>query len=248
MTLQADLKPTPAQPPARKKYVRAVGPRLRILLAVIFALVALLAANSFYLVTITFSEWASGLSYQNYFYQFMFLLHLVLGLLLVLPVIIFGVAHIRNAHNRPNKRAVRVGYALFAVALILLFSGVALTRLDFFAIKNPNVRNAMYWAHIVTPIAAAWLYIIHRLAGPRIKWKIGMRWGAVTAVLVAAMAFFNFQDPRQWAGQVGPKEGEKYFHPSLAKTASGNFIPADTLMMDQYCLKCHLDYYNGWVH
>src|SRR5687767_231728 len=203
MTLESAGKATP-QPPQRKKYVRAVGPRLRVLLGVIFGLVALLSANSLYLVTITFTEWLRGLSYQNYFYQYMFLLHLVLGLLLVLPVIIFGVAHIRNAHNRPNKRAVRVGYALFAVALILLFSGVALTRLDFFAIKNPNVRNAMYWAHIVTPIAAAWLYIIHRLAGPRIKWKIGMRWGAVTAVLVAGMAFFNFQDPRQWAGQVGP--------------------------------------------
>src|SRR5262245_35277703 len=127
--------------PQRKKYVRAVGPRLRVLLGVIFGLVALLSANSIYLVTITFSEWLSGLSYQNYFYQFMFLLHLVLGLLLVLPVIIFGIAHIRNSYNRPNKRAVRVGYALFAVALVLLFSGIALTRLDLgrfrIDIKNP---------------------------------------------------------------------------------------------------------------
>ena len=80
MTSEATAKPAP-QPP-RKKYVRAVGPRLRILLAVIFGLVALLAANSLYLVTITFTEWLRGLSYQNYFYQYMFLLHLVLGLLL----------------------------------------------------------------------------------------------------------------------------------------------------------------------
>src|SRR5687768_17923898 len=163
MTLQADLKPTPAQPPARKKYVRAVGPRLRILLAVIFALVALLAANSFYLVTITFSEWASGLSYQNYFYQFMFLLHLVLGLLLVLPVIIFGVAHIRNAYNRPNKRAVRVGYALFAAALVLLFTGIALPRLDLgrfrIDLRSPGARPAIYWAHVIAPLAVVWVYV-----------------------------------------------------------------------------------------
>src|SRR5688572_1751416 len=253
MTLKDAPKPTtPAQPAPRKKYVRAVGPRLRILLAVIFALVALLAANSFYLVTITFSEWASGLSYQNYFYQFMFLLHLVLGLLLVLPVIIFVVAHIRNAYNRPNKRAVRVGYALFAAALVLLFTGIALTRMDVgrlrIDIKSPTARNAIYWAHVIAPLAVVWLYVIHRLAGPRIKWRIGLKWGAVTACLVAGMAFFNFQDPRQWAGRPGPKEGEKYFHPSLAKTASGNFIPADTLMMDQYCQKCHQDNFNGWFH
>src|SRR3954447_6426919 len=128
MTSDSTSKPTPQ--PQRKKYVRAVGPRLRILLAVIFGLVALLAANSLYLVTITFTEWLRGLSYQNYFYQYMFLFHLVLGLLLVLPVIVFGIAHIYNAYNRPNKHAVRVGYALFAVSLVLLFTGIALTRLD----------------------------------------------------------------------------------------------------------------------
>ena len=71
-------------PPARKRYVRAVGPRLRILLLLIFGLVAVLGANSAYLASITFLEWARKETYQNYFYQFMFLAHLVLGLLLVL--------------------------------------------------------------------------------------------------------------------------------------------------------------------
>ncbi|HUQ71323.1 MAG TPA: tetratricopeptide repeat protein, partial [Planctomycetaceae bacterium] len=46
----------------------------------------------------------------------------------------------------------------------------------------------------------------------------------------------------------GPKEGEKYFQPSLAMTQTGKFIPADTLMMDDYCLKCHKDAYEGWFH
>src|SRR5262249_50573398 len=55
------------------------------------------------------------------------------------------------------------------------------------------------------------------------------------------------QDPRKW-NVAGPKEGEKYFHPSLAKTAAGNFIPARTLMMDDYCQKCHPDNYRGWFH
>ena len=68
----------------RKKYVRAVGPRLRLVLYSIFALVALLGANSAYLASITFLEWVKGLTYQNYFYQCMFLAHLALGLLLVL--------------------------------------------------------------------------------------------------------------------------------------------------------------------
>ena len=96
--------------PQRKKYVRAVGPRLRLVLYVVFGLVALLGANSAYLASITFLEWVKGLTYQNYFYQCMFLAHLVLGLLLVVPFVVFGAFHIKNAHGRPNRRAVRVGY------------------------------------------------------------------------------------------------------------------------------------------
>src|SRR6185437_14788997 len=106
--------------PARKKYVRAVGPRLRILLGFIFALVALLSANALYLVVITTLESITGKTYQNYFYQYMFLLHLVFGLLLVGPFLVFGVAHIYNAWNRQNHRAVKMGYVLFAISLALL--------------------------------------------------------------------------------------------------------------------------------
>src|SRR5439155_22275908 len=89
-------------PAARKAYVRAVGPRLRVLLLFIFGLVAVLAANSVYLSAITFLEWLKGdpnQTYQNWFYMVMFGTHLVLGLLLVLPVVIFGIIHIKNAHD-----------------------------------------------------------------------------------------------------------------------------------------------------
>ena len=233
--------------PNKRKYVRAVGPRLRIVLFGIFVLFALLGANSAYLSSITFLEWSRGQTYQNYFYQFMFLGHLVLGLLIVLPVIFFGIFHIKNAWNRPNKRAASVGYALFSISLILLFSGLALMRVEGFEIKNPDMRNIMYWAHVISPLLAVWLYILHRLAGPKIKWKTGVSWAASVGVVVVVLVALHTQDPRNW-NVVGPKEGAKYFEPSLARTASGNFIPADTLMMDKYCQECHPDVYEGWFH
>ncbi len=232
-----------------KRYVRAVGPRLRLVLYFIFGLFALLGANSVYLASITFLEWLKGdpnTTYQNYFYMVMFGSHLVLGLCLVLPVVLFGVVHIKNAHDRPNRRAVRVGYVLFAVSLTLLFTGVALMRFDFFSIKNPNLRSSLYWAHVITPVLALWLYVLHRLAGPRIRWRIGLRWSVVVGVVVVAMIFLHSAHPRK--NQVGSREGARYFQPSLARTASGNFIPAKTLMMDNYCLKCHADAYQGWFH
>jgi len=175
-------------PAPRKRYVRAVGPRLRILLYIIFGAVAVLAANSIYLSAISFLEWLKSdpnTTYQNWFYMVMFGTHLALGLLLISPIVIFGLLHIKNAHNRPNRRAVRVGYLLFATSLIVLVTGLLLTRIDVFQFKNvglkdPHLRSIAYWAHVITPLLAVWLYILHRLAGPRIKWQVGARWaGAV---------------------------------------------------------------------
>jgi tetratricopeptide (TPR) repeat protein len=247
--------PQPADTPApRKKYVRAVGPRLRVLLYFIFGAVAVLAANSIYLSAITFLEWVKSdpnTTYQNWFYMVMFGTHLLLGFVLVLPVVIFGAFHIKNAHNRPNRRAVKVGYILFATSLVLLITGLLLTRIDIFNFKNlglkdPQLRSLAYWAHVITPFLAVWLYILHRLAGPRIKWQAGLRWGAAMGVAVIGMVFLHSAHPRK--NQIGSLEGKKYFLPSMARTASGNFIPARTLMMDNYCLNCHQDAYQGWFH
>ena len=242
--MNTEDQPQPAA--ARKQYVRAVGPRLRILLRGIFGLVALLGANSVYLVSIRVLEAVKGLSYQNYFYMVMFGAHLVLGLLLVAPFLVFGVAHIKNARDRPNRRAVRAGYLLFTVSLVLLVSGIALMRFDFFVIKNPNVRAPLYWAHVITPLLAVWLYVLHRLAGPRIQWQAGARWAAAVGVIVLAMVALHSKHPKK--NEIGSVEGKQYFEPSLARTASGKFIPARTLMMDNYCLKCHADTYQDWFH
>ncbi len=241
-----DTPTPPASPAPRRKYVRTVGPRLRLLLLAVFGLVALLGANSLYLSSISFLEWARGVTIQNYFYQVMFLAHLVLGLVLVVPFVVFGFAHIRKAHDRPNRRAVRVGYALFLASLVVLLSGVALMRIGNFDLKEPTVRALTYWAHALVPLLAIWLYVLHRLAGPRIQWKVGLRWAAAVGVLVMVSVAMHSQHPR--VGQVGSAEGTNYFAPSQARTATGKFIPARTLMMDDYCLKCHEDAYKGWFH
>jgi tetratricopeptide (TPR) repeat protein len=249
-----DAAPKPGGQPARKKYVRAIGPRLRVLLYFILGLVAILAANSVYLGAVSILEWLKSdpnTTYQNWFYMVMFGTHLGLGLLIVLPVVVFGALHIKNAHDRPNRRAVRVGYLLFITCLVVLVTGVLLTRIDIFQFKNvglkdPRLRAIAFWAHIITPILCVWLYILHRLAGPRIKWQVGLKWGAAVAVLTAGMVLLHSAHPRK--NQVGSVEGRKYFEPSLARTATGKFIPARTLMMDSYCLNCHQDAYNDWFH
>jgi len=234
--------------PAKKiVYMPAIGPRLRKLLFVVFALFAVLAINSAYLGTITWFEWQSGSTLQDYFYQLMFLLHLALGFLIIAPVIVFGALHLRNAWPRPNRRAVRAGIALFCCALLLLASGVILTRLGVFEVRDPTVRGIAYWLHVITPFVAAWLFVLHRLAGKRINWTLGARWAAFAGAFAIVMLIVQAQDPRRW-NEKGPASGEKYYFPSLARTMTGNFIPARTLQMDHYCRECHSDIFGKWSH
>jgi tetratricopeptide (TPR) repeat protein len=236
----------PAPVPERKKYVRAVGPRLKIVLYVCFVLVALLGANSLYLSAITFMEWLSDQAYQNYFYQYMFLGHLALGLLLIVPLVAFGVIHMVTSRHRKNRRAIRIGYILFAASLVVLATGVLLMRLEgVFDLRQALARSVVYWLHIAAPLAAGWLYWLHRLAGPKIKWRVGMGYAAGVAVAVLGMVWMHSGDPRNW-NAIGPESGVQYFTPSLSRTANGKFIPAVALTNDQYCQKCHADVHKGW--
>lgn len=235
---------TPTQ--KRKKYVPAVGPGLKRLLWLVLGVFAVMGVNSVYLSSVSVFEWATGNTYQNYFYQLMFLGHLVLGFLMILPVVVFGVLHIRNAHDRPNRRAVRVGYGLFATALLLLGTGIVLTRLEGFEVRDPNVRGVAYWTHVAAPVAAIWLFVLHRLAGRPIRWRIGATWAAIAGGFAVLMVLLHSQDPRAW-NEVGPASGEQYFFPSLARTATGNFIPAHVLQNDGYCLRCHEDVHATWA-
>ena len=230
-----------------RRYVPVVGPKLKRLLAVVFGLFALLVVNSAYLLAVTIA----GVQYQNWFYLNMFLVHLALGLLIIVPVIAFGFLHIRNAWTRPNKRAIRAGMALFVTANVVLITGIVLMRVDVlglrFELNNAAGRSVAYWAHVICPVVAIWLFILHRLAGRRIKWRIGLTWGAVAAVFAMVMLILQTQDPRAW-NVAGPKSGEQYFFPSLARTSTGNFIPAYVLQNDQYCLECHTDIHESWSH
>ncbi len=225
----------------------AVGPRLRILLTAVFSILAVLGVNSAYLGTITFIEWLTLDTWQSWFYQWMFLGHLVLGTVLLIPFIVFAVIHMAATRHRKNRRAVRVGYALFGTSLLALFSGALLVGLRIInaEILFPNSTKIVYWAHVGTPLGACWLYWLHRLAGPRIRWRLGAGYLSVAAITVLSIVIVHTQDPRRWH-EKGPEQGAQYFEPSAARTTTGNYIPADTLMMDDYCRRCHADTHARW--
>ncbi len=233
-------------PPAARRYQPAVGPRLGVLLGVVFGLFALLSVNALFLLAVRVAGRVTGRSYENLFYLYNFLGHLALGLLIVVPVVVFGLVHLAKAKDRPNRRAVKVGYALFACALLLLATGVLLTRIEgIVQVNDPGVRRALWWLHVLTPLVAAWLFVLHRLAGKRIRWRVGAAWAVVGLLFAGAALLFMTNDPRLW-NVVGNPRGEQYFFPSLARTVTGDFIPEHVLMNDGYCRKCHEDVHEGW--
>ena len=236
--------PPPPRRPSRPRPV--VGPGLRGLLLAVFGLFGLLAANGAYLGGVTFAEWLTGRLYQDFLYQVMFLAHLVLGLLLIVPAVTFGAMHLSRAWRRPNRPAVRAGLALYTCALLLIASGVVLTRFDFFEVKDPAVRAVAYWLHVVTPFLAAWLFVLHRLAGRPIRWRVGAAWAGVAVAFSAAMLLVRAPSPGDATVDRASYAGDA-FRPSLAKTAGGELIPARVLMMDEYCKACHGDAHRQWA-
>ena len=228
-------------------YTPAIGPRLKGLLWTILGGVALLGANSVYLASISALEWLRGHSYETPFYYLMFALHLVLGIGLLVPFLVFAFTHLATSWKRPNKAAIRYGVSLLAVSLVVLTTGLVLVRLGGFEVRDPAARRVGYWIHVAAPVLAVALYIRHRMAGPRIKWGWVRAYAGCVVGFVVAMGLLHSQDPRDY-GARGPREGKRYFFPSEAITRTGNFIPARALMMDEYCLKCHKDAYKGWFH
>jgi hypothetical protein len=231
---------------SRPRIPDPVGPRLKPWLLGVLGLFALLTANALYLLGVRLMGLASGQSYENRLYLVMFLVHLVLGVAILVPAVVFMTVHLRRAIHHPNRRAVRVGLGLLSAAILLLASGVVLMRVEgVLDIRNPTIRTVSWWIHVATPVAAAWLFVLHRLAGRRIRWRVGARWAVVAVALTAGLLGWQARDPRRW-NEVGNPEGERYFAPSLARTATGDFILARVLDNDDYCVQCHPDIHARW--
>lgn len=216
-----------------KKPAGVITPALRRLLGLVMLLFALLTANSIYLAGITLAGQLSDRSLENPFYLGMFLAHLGLGLVLIPTGLAFGALHLRRAWRRPNRYAVRAGLALYGCAILLLLSGLLLTRFGFFEVNDPLIRNVAYWLHLITPLLLGWLFVLHRLAGPPLDWRRGLAWtGAAGLLLAVALAAHLSADPQRL---------EQPFLPALVQTTGDQPIPSAHLDTDAFCAECHAD-------
>ena len=183
---------------------QVVGPGMRKLLVVVLVVFAVLVVDSVYLGAITFLQWLNDVNLEDEVYQSAFLVHLALGFAIVVPAIVYAILHLRRAYDQPNRLAVRLGLVLFATVLVLLASGIALTRgVPLGELRHPVAREVAYWLHIATPVVAGWLFVLHRLAGRPVRWSVGGRIAVIT--LVVSFAGWWLAEPRD-SGPTGEPE------------------------------------------
>jgi len=224
-----------------KPHTTAVNPFLRIVLTIMFTLFAVMMMNSAYLGTISILQQATGRDLQGYFYLLMFLFHLAIGLLAVLPVLLYGPLHFRRARHHPNTHAKWAGVLLFISAVSLLVTGIILARFGFLEMNDPLIRGGIYWVHIAMPFLLIWLFIMHRLDGKPIHWKKAGIWTGVTLTFVVASVIAHlFTDTQALSTEQEP------YAPAFLKVADENStdnhtIPPEHLMDDETCAECHAD-------
>ena len=131
---------------------------------------------------------------------------------------------------------------------MILVSGLVLVRIGGFEVRDPRVRDAGYWLHVLTPLLAIALYVKHRLAGPRIRWEWARRFSVARRRVRRRDGAACTRRTRGRSASRDPRKASSTSIPPKPITANGKFIPAKTLMMDDYCLKCHQDAYEGWFH
>jgi len=162
--MSAPVVSPPTAPPRRVRpvYVPAIGPRLRVLLFVVFGIFAVLGATGLYLAAVTALNYArSPQSYTTVFSLWVFLAHSAIGVLGTVPFLAFGAYHWATARKRPNRVAVRLGIMVFLSGLFVCLTGFALIQLEGMP-QLPTgsyARSVAYSLHVALPIAAVWLYV-----------------------------------------------------------------------------------------
>ena len=230
---------------SRHERFRAVTPRLRRILLLVFVGFGIMSIDSLYLLGVRFFATVASTPSDTLLSIWAFLVHVILGLILVVPVVLYGVGHMLRARRSPNRNARRVGYALFATALLLLISGVLLLRIEglFMPFSDGDSRALVWWAHVLAPLVVIWLFIAHRMVGPRLQWRVGLRWSGVGAGVLAALFVFhsNTGDP------VVRDLDTSGMNLTNARISGAHSIPVSDLTDDSSCIACHPDVHSSWA-
>ncbi len=228
---------------ATTKKLKLLTPLLSIIHKLSWMAFIFLALGGLYLALITFSEWISGKILQGYFYQWIFLSHVFVGLIITIPLLYFIVDHFRRGFRRVNRKAVNIGIYLALTIIVIVVTGILLIRFDGFTIEVTEVRQISYWLHLLIPLTTIFFYIQHRRKGREMKPKQVASRFKLAAVICISIVSFHFIES-SW----NQPEYYKPFPPSNVEVPRNQIIKVSDLMIDDYCAECHEDFNQRWEH
>ena len=215
--------------------VRAKGvlhPWQKRLYTILLVPLGLMAANSIYLVA--FTKYSS-------FFMAMLLMHLVLGLLIAIPFLVFAFTHgARMLANIRNRNAKIAGITIVTLALLCIGTGVTM------ALKGATLTNRpIYLAHVFAIPVALVAFILHRRAAVhKLHFRMLAQWGGAVAAFVLVMAgLHKLEKPPQ---RIVNKNGDVQFFLSSAETFDQGLLDAKKLSANAYCQECHPDSFKRW--
>lgn len=216
------------------------------LLALWCAVTVVMVTLGIYLAGVAAMSAVTGITADNFFWLWTFLAHIVLGAVFALGLLVISVRYCLRGYRESNWRKQSVWAMVSLLLLVVFVSGAALFRVGReLQIAKSLWRPILYGAHVVTPVLLLGLVLGFRrsIFGQR-------RWGLIpfvgaTALGVAGLAFLHEQAPRTEVS-VAPVNDKLPYYPALARTASGDSIPAAALMRDAECKACHADVHADW--
>jgi tetratricopeptide (TPR) repeat protein len=215
--------------------VRARGvlhPWQKRLYTILLVPLGLMAANSIYLLA--FTKYSS-------FFMAMLLMHLVLGLLIGVPFLVFAFTHgARMLANIRNRNAKIAGLTIVTLALTCIGTGVTM------ALKGATLTHRpIYLMHVFAIPLALVAFILHRRAAVhKLHLRRLVQWGgAVAAFLLVMAGLQKLEKPPQ---RIVNREGDTQFFLSSAETFDQGLLDGRRLAANQYCQECHPDSFKRW--
>ena len=215
--------------------VRARGvlhPWQKRLYLILLVPLGLMAANSIYLVA--FTKYSS-------FFMAMLLMHLVLGILIAVPFLVFALTHgARMLANIRNRKAKAAGLTIVSLAFLCVGTGV------YMALNGATLTHRpVYLAHVFAIPTALVAFILHRRAAVhKLHFTRLWQWGGAVAAFLLVMAVLHrMEKPPQ---RIVNRNGDTQFFLSSAETFDQGLLDGKKLAANQYCQECHPDSFRRW--
>ncbi len=193
--------------------------------------------------------------------QWSVVLHTVLGLVALLPMVWYLVAHWLDYRHYNLSDTVLLGYVGSLGMAVCLISGLVVTWQGVFGVKTSLLWRNLHLYSTIAVLAAGLVHVLLVLVRDRRRTVSGQAAGLAgwtlvgTAVGMAAIGALTVLYPGEQYQNQFPEDYSYYygedrpFAPSLATTETGGALDADSLAGSESCgtAGCHAQIYEEWL-